>query len=102
MEPPSYQISPQLRQALEELHAIKNDPTLRALHLTQKPIGYSKKSNMSYYKPRFALEFRAALDTLLEKGEPHGWAYQDYSEFSKNTLYARVMQGKMYLLDHMD
>ena len=62
----------------------------------------SPSSVMSYYKERYAKMVKNAIDKMLECKKNMVFRYEDFSHNSASTLYQKVFQGKLYLLDHLD
>ena len=69
----------------------------------------STLTRLSYYKEKFGLEFKAVLDSILETIATSKttfivkvYQYKDFPEFTPATIYARINQSRMYLIDKMD
>lgn len=79
----------------------------------KRPKGWSSLSNAPYFKERFALEFKMVLDAMIaeyKEGRFEDREYK-YSEFcqpgvvgslSRNSLYLKINQSKLYLLKELD
>ena len=67
-----------------------------------KPAHWSYKSNAPYYRPVFGEVMKRVFDLILETGQPQVYYYKDHKTISASTLYLRVVQGRNYLLDHLD
>lgn len=67
---------------------------------------YSRLSNLSYYRERFALELKVVVDKMMEDGIPMEYSYEDFctgkDAVTKNTLYLKIHQAKMFLIDNLD
>lgn len=77
------------------------------LHSEEKPKNWGRRTNAPYFRERYALELRAILDGMLLEYE-HGthsnkiFRYIDYPELSHNSLYLKINQSKLYLLEVLD
>jgi len=72
-----------------------------------RPATWSRRANAPYYRERYALEVKHVLDEMIlaaESGdrEPRILKYTDYPEISHVTLYLKINQAMMYLLDKLD
>ena len=73
------------------------------LVIRKKPIGWSKKSYGSYYKEVYAKWVRDILDLMMAERKPKRIPWDTIKGCgSKNSLYLRFAQGKMYLLHELD
>jgi len=69
---------------------------------------WSTLTNAPYYKEKFALELKIVLDemlTILESGHSFVckvYQYKHFSNYTPSTIYARIIQSKMFLLDKLD
>ena len=75
---------------------------------TKKPSSWSSLTNAPYYRERFALELKMVADAMLAeynegKFEDREYRYSQFCEgsagISKNTLYLKINQSKLYLLE---
>ncbi len=58
--------------------------------------------SMPYYKERFGLELKQTADAMLSDGKNRVYRYRDFKHLSKSSLYLRISQGLMYLVDKLD
>ena len=77
------------------------------LQTDERPLTWSKRANVPYYKARYALEIKHIFDEMIlaaEDGdkEPRIIKYVDYPEVSHTTLYLKINQSLLYLLEKMD
>jgi hypothetical protein len=63
---------------------------------------WSKLANAPYYRKRYALELKAVVDDMLQKGCDKEYRYDDYVDLSHKTIYLRLNQAKLFLLDELD
>lgn len=63
---------------------------------------WSRLSRSSYYNKRFALELKAVIDEMLERGVDKEYRFEDYKELKPATIYLRINHAKLYLLDELD
>ncbi len=93
---------------LEELHKIfTGEEANKHYHeyLTKKkerPEHWKRLSNVPYYKERFALELKVVLDAMILDGQDREYRYADFPDTKRNTIYLRVNQAKLYLLEELD
>lgn len=97
----------ELREKFPGITNAKINALLRENEYTIKPDKWSKKSNAPYYRERYALQIKQVFDTMIkdfENGiyEERVFYYKDTPELSKNTLYLKINQAKLYLLDKLD
>lgn len=80
-------------------------PAIRKSITTAKPVvkppNYSRRSNASYYKEKYALELKSVLDAMALDRESREYKYKD-SKMTRNSLYIRVNYSLRYLLDFLD
>lgn len=73
----------------------------------RRPTNWSMKANAPYYTEACALDLKSDIDVLIENAK-NGifdeliYHYTDYPKYSPNTLYLKVNQSKLYLLQHLD
>lgn len=94
-------------QKIQECLKIANEVTQSLKPSNKKRRGVSSLTLMPYYKERFALEFKMWVDEMMaefDRGEllDRLFAYSDFPSLSHNTLYIKVNQSKLYLLDQLD
>jgi hypothetical protein len=97
----------EVRKAALEL--LRNDESLRRLFLEEKrkPSEWSKRTNAPYYRERFALELKHIIDEMIieqANGEftDRQFFYSDFPTQSQTSLYLKINQSKLYLLDNLD
>lgn len=76
-------------------------------HIVDRPASWSRRANAPYYRERYALEVKHILDEMILSGEngdkePRLIKYTDYPEISHTTLYLKINQAMLYLLEKMD
>ena len=74
---------------------------------TKKPNNWSSLTNAPYYRERFALELKVVLDEMIQEAEANifedrEFFYSSFPTLSHNTLYLRVNQSKLYLVNKLD
>jgi len=72
-----------------------------------RPSTWSRRANAPYYRQRHALEVKHILDEMIlarESGDrkPRLIKYADYQEIAPVTLYLKINQAMLYLLDKLD
>lgn len=75
---------------------------LAELETPSRPSGWSTQGVAPYYKPEYALRAKQALDKLLANPDEDVVIYSDPLKISSNTLYQQMLQGMLFLKDHMD
>lgn len=63
---------------------------------------WSRLSRSSYYNKRFALELKAVVDDMLERGVDKEYRFEDYDELKPTTIYLRLNHAKLFLIDELD
>jgi hypothetical protein len=74
------------------------------LVVSEKPMGWSRHSNATYYKPIYAQQMKADVDRMIEaKNQPLVYRYSVYcsgeGDMSEGTLYSRINQSIRYLIE---
>lgn len=70
-----------------------------------KPVGWSRKSQATYYKERYALELKKVLDDMMVSNKEFVFGYAWFEKtfgLGKDSLYLRVYQSMRYLLEKLD
>lgn len=70
-----------------------------------KPIGWSRHSQATYYKEPYALQLKKILDDMMATGKEFCFGYDWFEKtfgLGRDTLYLRVYQSKRYLLEKLD
>lgn len=67
-----------------------------------KPRSWNKKTNAPYYREKYGLELKAMLDKMMIDGQHRIFRFDEFPELSKNSLYLKVNQSKLYLLENLD
>ena len=70
-----------------------------------KPIGWARKSQATYYREPYALELKKILDDMMLINKEFSFSYKWFEEtfgLGKDTLYARVYQSMRYLTEKLD
>lgn len=97
--------SSEAAELVKNIQDILKIPAVRKSVIQNKPIekphGWKSSSNPPYFKERFALEFKLALDKMMESGEDMEYRYADF-KMTKDSMYLRVAQSRMYLLERLD
>ncbi len=94
----------------EEVKKIFVDPKVSQkiveLVTSDKPAGWSNKSNAPYYKRVYAEEIRPFIDNMMKDGQDILYRYStwctDTSGVSRATLYNRINQSIRYLVERLD
>ena len=93
----------QIVGALKELFKdAESRKRLEAMNAQGKPKHWKKITNAPYYKEKCAIELKAVIDLMMTDGEDRIYRYEEFPNLSKNSLYLRVNQSKLYLLAEMD
>jgi len=72
---------------------------------SNKPAGWSHRSNAPYYKRVYGEEIKELIDQMMSSGQTIVYGYKEFCEESKmspQTLYNRVNQSLRYLIECMD
>jgi len=77
------------------------------LHTEEKPKNWGRRTNAPYFRERYALELKAILDGMMleyqhDTHSPKIFRYIDYPELSHNSLYLKINQSKLYLIEFLD
>lgn len=72
-----------------------------------RPLGWDRKSNSSYYAPRYGNEIKLAVDKQIAERRDIIYRYDTWCEggkatMNKSTLYQRIYQSIRYLCERMD
>jgi len=70
-----------------------------------KPLGWSRKSQATYYKERYALELKKVLDGMIANNKEFCFGYSWFEStfgLGKDSLYLRVYQSMRFLLEKLD
>ena len=73
--------------------------------VTNKPVGWGRKSQATYFKEPYALELKKILDDMIATNKEFCFSYKWFEEtfgLGKDTLYARVYQSMRYLTEKLD
>src|SRR5437762_1668188 len=73
---------------------------LSNLPSTQEVI-IKRRLTLPYYRERFALEIKEAIDAMLEDGKNRVYKFSDFKHISKTSLYLRIHQSYLYLTDNL-
>jgi len=87
----------------EQIRTLQSDPKAAETYVDEvvrvKPVGWSRKSNATYYNESSALDVKDVLDKMLETKKDMVIPLRGRS---LATMYAKVHQGLYYLFDYMD
>lgn len=61
-----------------------------------------RNHNMPYYKSHFAQEIKFVLDRMIANKRTQEFRYVDYPRLSKHSLYLKVYQSFLWLIDFQD
>lgn len=67
-----------------------------------RPRMWKKSSTATYYAERYALELKAVVDQMIKDQQNYEYRYSEFPHLSRNTVYLRINQSKMYLLQELD
>jgi hypothetical protein len=91
------------------LKRVFNNPETQAAVVdaivSNKPAGWSRRSNAPYYKEKYARRLKPVIDEMMQDGKPVVYDYKEVKtklHISKSTLYLMVNQSMHYLVDRMD
>lgn len=96
------------KKVREAIELILNEPLLldKLLEAKEKDkkrrSNWSKLANAPYYTRRFAHELKVVIDDMIQRGVDKEYIYEDYKDLSHRTIYLRVNQSKLFLLDELD
>jgi len=113
MSPLNENLKPSPEAALKELQDMMLKKGIKAttnalLGEVRKPVSSKATSKYSYYKERFALALKIIVDEMMAEHatgiyEDRMFSYEHYEgSLSHNSLYLKISQSKMFLLDHLD
>jgi len=69
---------------------------------SKRPPHWDVRSNVPYYKEIWARELLPLLDAMLVDGQDKEVLFSSYPALKKRTLYAKINQSWLYILDHLD
>jgi len=87
-----------LMQQLRDERLFKKTPQ-------EKPDRWKQRTVASYYKEDFAKELQPIVDGMLADGanaKPRVFKYAAFPNISHGSLYVKISQAFMYLIDHFD
>lgn len=102
---PSQPTTEDVKSIVEAFKEVVNVPSVKQSILMKsrkRPRGWRPTSNSPYYKERFGLEFKAVLDAMMVDSKDREYRYKDFTTMSHKSLYLRVNQSKLYLLEELD
>jgi hypothetical protein len=71
-----------------------------------RPQGWSRKSNATYYKEKYAKQLKEVADEMINGSGTKCFRYKvwcnEETGMTENTLYTRINQSIRYLIDFMD
>lgn len=67
-----------------------------------RPIAWSKASNATYYRKRYAEELKEVIDAMILDSEDRLLRFTSFPQLSKKSLYIKVNQSFLYLVNEMD
>ena len=67
-----------------------------------KPSGWSRRSNATYYREPYALQIRDTIDAMWADRQDRLFRYSDWKHMSHNSVYLRINQSIRYLVDNLD
>lgn len=67
-----------------------------------RPIGWSKRSRSPYYNKGFALWLKPTVDKMIEDRTAKVFRKETFPSISEHTLYLRVHQALLYLVEQLD
>lgn len=70
--------------------------------VTNKPHGWSRKSQSPYYADKYGMELKAALDIMMREKQDVVYSFEKFPGLALNTLYLRVNQSSLYVKEQMD
>ena len=99
------------KQIRDKLESIFPSPEVVAkvvdLVVSDRPKGWSRRSNAPYFKEMYARQIKADVDTMIDTGKRiifryAIWCDEENGGVSKQTLYVRVNQSIRFLVEKMD
>ena len=71
-----------------------------------RPQGWSRKSNATYYKDKYAKQLKEVADEMIANNKERCFRYKTWCNedtgMTENTLYTRINQSIRYLIDFLD
>jgi len=93
----------------DKLKRVFVDPKVQAAVVDQvirkKPKGWGRHSNAPYYSEVYGKQLQVVVDAMMIDRQPRCYFYDEYLKkhgVSKETLYLRVNQSRLWLLEQMD
>jgi hypothetical protein len=68
----------------------------------KKPLHWASRANAPYYKEKFALQVKEILDGMEKDRQDIIFRYDEHPKISRNTLYLRLNQSALYLVEKLD
>jgi hypothetical protein len=88
---------------LDELFADAEARKAYVKHMTKgRPKSWKRTSNATYYKEPYGLWMKMIADEMIKDHLSREIMYHDFPDLSRTSLYLRVNQSKMYLLQELD
>jgi hypothetical protein len=95
----------QLVETLQGLQELLRSPSAKDAFVNRvagKTIPQGNRNAMPYYKPRFARMVQITIDKMLEDKKNRVFRYEDFKYNTESTLYNKIYQGFLYLVDNLD
>jgi len=61
-----------------------------------------RTNSMPYYREKFARELKVTIDAMLEDKKNRIYLYKNFKTISHNSLYLRIHQSFLFLIDNLD
>ena len=68
----------------------------------ERPRKWKKNTVAPYYKALYGEQMKAVFDAMLLDRKDREFKYEEFPTLSRNTLYLRVNQSRLYLVEEMD
>jgi hypothetical protein len=83
---------------------VNPDTTKRVVDIitNNKPDGWSRRSNATYYKECYAIQAKKVLDAMAADRKDRIYRYDVWKHMTPASVYLRVNQSMRFLTEHLD
>ena len=67
-----------------------------------RPIGWSRRARSPYYKKCYAMWLKESIDPMIEDRQPRVFRRETFTGLSEKSLYLRIHQSLLYLIECLD
>jgi len=86
----------------EVIKDVNKRKQLAAIISDERPKRWKKNTVAPYYKELYGMQMKAVFDAMILDRKDREFKYQEFPTLSRNTLYLRVNQSRLYLLEELD